>query len=97
MFEQKKKELLDLFLRVQEETNAYMSVRYCTDANTDINIQDNGFDSEGEIDGAYCIYNDPKLADKSAENYKKAKEHILRLLEKGRCPVSEKSLEVCKE
>lgn len=52
---------------------------------------------KGEIDGAYCIYNNPKLADKSAENYKKAKEHILRLLEKGRCPVSEKSLEVCKE
>lgn len=97
MFEQEKRELLDLFLRVQEETNAYMSVRYCTGAITDINIQDNGFDSEGEIDGAYCIYNDPKLADKSAENYEKAKEHILRLLENGRCPVSAKTLEVCAE
>ncbi len=81
----KKRELLDLFLRVQEETNAYMSVRYCTGANTDINIQDNGFDSEKKLDGAYSIYEDPVLADESARNYEKAKEHILGILEKGKC------------
>lgn len=87
MFEKEKRELLDLFLRVQEETNAYMSIRYDTDACTDIYIKDNGFDQKEEYDGNYTIYNSPYLAGESTENYKKAKSHILRLLEKGRCPV----------
>lgn len=87
MFEKEKRELLDLFLMVQEETNAYMSIRYDTDACTDIYIKDNGFNSKEEYDGNYTIYNNPILVDESTEQYKKAKTHILRLLEKGRCPV----------
>lgn len=87
MFEKERIELLELFLRVQEETNAYMSIRYDTDACTDIYIKDNGFNSKEEYDGNYTIYNNPILEKESTENYKKAKEHILRLLEKGRCPV----------
>ena len=87
MFEKEKRELLDLFLRVQEETNAYMSIRYDTDACTDIYIKDNGFDQKEEYDGNYTIYNSHYLAGESTENYKKAKSHILRLLEKGRCTV----------
>lgn len=87
MFESEKRELLDLFLRVQEETNAYISIRYDTDCGVSIWIMDDGFNSEGKYDGNYTIYGNTALERESKENYKKAKAHILRLLEKGRCPV----------
>ena len=87
MFEKEKRELLDLGVRVQEETNGYMSIRYDTDACTDIYIKDNGFDQKEEYDGNYTIYNSPYLAGESAKNYEKAKSHILRLHEKERCQV----------
>lgn len=87
MFEKEKRELLDLFLRVQEETNAYMSIRYDTDCGARISIMDYGFDPEGEYDGDYAIYGNTALEKESRKNYEKAKAHILRLLEKGRCTV----------
>lgn len=87
MFEQEKRELFDLCLRVKEETNAYVSVSYSTNTYMNIFIKDKGPDESSEYDGEYFLYELPDLKEVSIDIYKKAREHILRLLEKGRCPV----------
>lgn len=87
MFEQEKKELFDLCLRVKEETNAYLRVSYCTDTYMTLIIQDDGYDPGKKFDGDYGLYEDLEMRDIAMKNYQKAKEHIIRLLENGRCPV----------
>lgn len=87
MFENEIRELFELCMRTGHETNAFVHFEIYSDAGCSVYVKDNGRDKNNKFDGAYYIYPYEELKDDSAENYKNAKEHLARLLEKGRCPV----------
>lgn len=93
MFEKEIKELFELAWRVSNETDYFVSfeitshVHACT-----IDIMNSKWEPGKRSDGDYIICFDNKLLkEKSAEHYKLAKEHLLRLLIDGRCPLNAES------
>ena len=86
MFENEKRELFELIMKVQKETNAYVDFEFSTRTGVHICIKDNGYDSRKGYDGNYDMYESPDLIEESTKNYNYAKEHILRLLERAGHP-----------
>lgn len=91
MFEKEIKELFELAWRVSNETDYFVSFRITSHVHAcDIDIMNSKWDPNRKKDGNYMIYFDSELLkEESAEQCKLAKEHLLRLLIDGRCPLNE--------
>lgn len=89
MFENEIRELFELSMRAIDETDDYVCFSISkTNKTCNIEIMEGGFDASKNFNGSYTIYGTTDiLYDFSNDQYKSAKEHILSLLEKGRCPV----------
>ena len=96
MFEKEIEELFKLSMRAVNETNCF--VRYSVAAHTSaiyVDVSDKSCDEayygdgtkKGNID-QYVIYFDGVLAEYSREQYISAKNHLLRLLVNGKCPLN---------
>lgn len=87
MFEKEIKELFELAWRVSNETDCFVSFRIVSHVHAcDIDIINSKWEPGKKKDGNYMIYfNSELLEEESAEQYKLAKEHLLRLLASGRC------------
>ena len=93
MFEKEIKELFELAWRVMNETDFYVSFRIGAHVHfCDIDVMNSKWEPKKKPDANYTIYTDSEvLEEKSAEQCKLAKEHLLRLLIEGRCPLYAKS------
>lgn len=91
MFEKEIKELFELAWRVMNETDFYVSFRIGAHVHfCDIDVMNSKWEPEKKPDANYTIYTDSEvLEEKSAEQCKLAKEHLLRLLIDGRCPLND--------
>lgn len=91
MFEKEIRELFDLSWRVMNETDFYVSFRIGSHVHfCDIYIMNSKWELDKDPDAHYAIYTDSELLEKeSAEQCKLAKEHLLKLLIDGRCPLNE--------
>ena len=90
MFEKEIKELFELSWRVMNETDFYVSFRIGAHVHfCDIDIMNSKWDPYKIPDAHYTIYTDSEiLEEKSAEQCKLAKTHLIRLLIDGRCPLN---------
>lgn len=93
MFEKEIRELFELAWRVSNETDYFVSFRIASHVHIcDISIMNSKWESWKKSDGNYTVYYDNEvLAKESAEQYKLAKAHLLRLLIDGRCPLNVES------
>lgn len=93
MFEKEIKELFELAWRISNETDYFVSFDIASHVHAcNINIMNSKWDSGKKMDGNYIIYFDSKLLEEeSTEQCKLAKEHLLRLLIDGRCPLNAES------
>lgn len=93
MFEKEIKELFELAWRVSNETDYFVSFSITSHVHAcDIDIINSKWEPGKKNDGNYTIYfNTELLKEKSAEQCKLAKAHLLRLLIDGRCPLNAKS------
>lgn len=91
MFEKEVRELFDLSWRVMNETDFFVSFRIAAHVHfCDIDIMNSRWKPGKYSDAHYSIYIDSELLEKeSAEQCKLAKEHLLKLLIDGRCPLNE--------
>lgn len=93
MFEKEIKELFELSWRVMNETDFYVSFRIGAHVHfCDIDVMNSKWDPYKIPDAHYTIYTDSEiLEEKSAEQCKLAKAHLIRLLIDGRCPLNVES------
>lgn len=93
MFEKEIKELFELAWRVSSETDYFVSFGIVSHVYAcNIDIMNSKWEPDKRRDGSYTIYfNEELLKDESAEQCKLAKEHLLRLLIDGRCPLNAES------
>lgn len=93
MFEKEIKELFELAWRVSNETDYFVSFNMTSHVHAcDIDIMNSKWEPDRKKDGNYIIYfNSELLKEESAEQCKLAKEHLLRLLIDGRCPLNAES------
>ena len=93
MFEKEIKELFELAWRVSNETDYFVSFNMTSYVHAcDIDIMNSKWEPGKKNDGNYIIYfNSELLKEESAEQCKLAKEHLLRLLIDGRCPLDVES------
>ena len=93
MFEKEIKELFELSWRVMNETDFYVSFRIGAHVHfCDIDVMNSKWDPHKIPDANYTIYTDfEMLEEKSAEQCKLAKAHLIRLLIDGRCPLNVES------
>lgn len=93
MFEKEIKELFELAWRVSSETDYFVSFGIVSHVHAcNIDIMNSKWEPDKRRDGSYTIYfNEELLKDESAEQCKLAKEHLLRLLIDGRCPLNAES------
>ena len=93
MFEKEIKELFELAWRVMNETDFCVSFRIGAHVHfCDIDVMNSKWEPGKKPDANYTIYTDSEvLEEESAEQCKLAKEHLLRLLIDGRCPLNAKS------
>lgn len=93
MFEKEIRELFELAWRVSNETDYFVSFEIASHVHAcNIDIMNSKWDSGKKMDGNYIIYFDSKLLEEeSTEQCKLAKEHLLRLLIDGRCPLNAES------
>lgn len=91
MFEKEVRELFDLSWRVMNETDFFVSFKIVSHVHScDICIMNSKWEPEKNSDAHYTIYTDSELlGEKSAKQCKLAKEHLLKLLIEGRCPLNE--------
>lgn len=91
MFEKEIKELFELAWRVSNETDYFVSFYITSHVHLcDIGIMNSKWEPDKRRNGSYTIYfNEELLKDESAEQYKLAKAHLLRLLIDGRCPLND--------
>ena len=87
MFEKEIKELFELAWRVSNETDYFASFRIASHVHScEICVMNSKWEPGKKSDNIYTIYFDNELLEEeSAEQYKLAKEHLLRLLANGRC------------
>lgn len=87
MFEKEIKELFKLAWMVSNETDYFVEFRIASHVHVcDVSIMNSKWEPGKKTDDNYTIYFDGELEEKSAKQYKLAKEHLLRLLANGRCP-----------
>lgn len=93
MFEKEIKELFELAWRVSNETDYFVSFGIISHVHAcNIDIMNSKWEPDKGRDGSYTIYfNEELLKEESAEQCKLAKEHLLRLLIDGRCPLNAES------
>lgn len=93
MFEKEIKELFELVWRVSNETDYFVSLDITSHVHAcNIGIMNSKWEPDKRRNGSYTIYfNEELLKDESAEQYKLAKAHLLRLLIDGRCPLNVES------
>lgn len=93
MFEKEIKELFELAWRVSNETDYFVSFEITSHVHACITrIMNSKWEPRKEMDGIYTIYFDNELLkEESAKQCKLAKEHLLRLLMDGRCPLNAES------
>lgn len=93
MFEKEIKELFELAWRVLSETDYFVSFDITSHVHACITcIMNSKWEPKKKMDGVYTIYFDNELLkEESAEQCKLAKEHLLRLLIDGRCPLNAES------
>lgn len=91
MFEKEIRELFELAWRVSNETDYFVSFEIASHVHAcNIDIMDSKWKPYKRSDGDYMIYFDSELLkEKSAEQCKLAKAHLLKLLIDGRCPLNE--------
>ena len=84
MFEKEIRELFELCLRAQHETNAYVAFTTST-IHADVTIYDTGFSGEKHPDGVYMLHlsDDPCLKAYSMDAYRKAVIHLETLIRDG--------------
>ena len=87
MFENEIRELFELSLRVMNETESYVSFGVMANTSCNIFIYDVFSGLDRDYDGAYSVCFSEILKEESSKEYQKAKEHLTRILGKGRCPV----------
>ena len=93
MFEKEIRELFELAWRVSNETDYFVSFRIASHVHfCEVYVMNSKWKPGKVSDGSYTIYfNSELLEEESAEQYKLAKEHLLRLLIDGRCPLNVES------
>lgn len=93
MFEKEIKELFELAWRVSNETDYFVSFSITSHVHACyIDIMNSKWEPRKNCDGNYIIFFDSELLEeKSAEQCKLAKAHLLRLLIDGRCPLNAES------
>lgn len=93
MFEKEIKELFELAWRVSNKTDYFVSFYLVSHVHScNIDIINSKWEPGKKKDGNYIIYFDNELLkEESAEQYKLAKAHLLRLLIDGRCPLNAES------
>lgn len=93
MFEKEIKELFELAWRVSNETDYFVSFKIASHVHAcNIDIIDSKWEPDKRSDGDYIIYFDSELLkEESAKQCKLAKEHLLKLLIDGRCPLNAES------
>lgn len=84
MFEKEIRELFELCLRAQHETNAYV-VFTVSSTHADVTIYDAGFDENKRPDGVYFLHasNDPILEAYTMYRYRQAIIHLETLIMDG--------------
>lgn len=89
MFEKEIKELFELAWKVMNETDFYVSFRIGSHVHfCDIDVMNSKWDPGKKSDAHYTIYTDTEvLEEKSAEQCKLAKAHLLKLLIDGKVSV----------
>lgn len=93
MFEKEIKELFELAWRVSNETDYFVSFHITSHVHAcDIDIMNSKWEPGKKENDNYMIYFDSELLkEESAKQCKLAKEHLLRLLIDGRCPLNAES------
>nr|DAN12465.1 MAG TPA: hypothetical protein [Caudoviricetes sp.] len=91
MFEKEIRELFDLSLRVMNETEFFVSFDIAAHTHCCyVEVMDSKWKAYKEYDGHYYIhFGNEMFKEESAEQYKLAKEHLLKLLIDGRCPMND--------
>lgn len=90
MFKKEIKELFELAWRVSNETDYFASFRIASHVHScEICVMNSKWEPGKKSDNSYTIYFDSELLEEeSAEQYKLAKAHLLKLLIDGRCPLN---------
>ena len=93
MFEKEIRELFELAWRVSNETDYFVSFRIASHVHScEVSVMNSRWEPGKASDNSYTIYFDSEvLEEESAEQYKLAKAHLLKLLIDGRCPLNAES------
>lgn len=93
MFKKEIKELFELAWRVSNETDYFVSFRIASHVHScEVSVMNSKWEPGKMNDNSYTIYFDSELLEEeSAEQYKLAKTHLLKLLIDGRCPLNAES------
>ena len=93
MFEKEIRELFELAWRVSNETDYFVSFRIASHVHScEVSVMNSRWEPGKASDNSYTIYFDSEvLEEESAEQYKLAKAHLLKLLMDGRCPLNVES------
>lgn len=93
MFKNEIRELFELTLRVSNETDYFVSFSIASHVHScEVCVMNSKWEPGKKSDNRYTIYFDSELLEEeSAEQYKLAKAHLLRLLIDGRCPLNAES------
>lgn len=91
MFENEIRELFELVWRVSNETDYFVSFRIASHVHScEVRVMNSKWEPGKNSDGSYTIYFDSELLEeRSVEQCKLAKAHLLRLLIDGRCPLND--------
>lgn len=93
MFKNEIRELFELTWRVSNETDYFASFRIASHVHScEVCIMNSKWEPGKKSDNIYTIYFASELLEEeSAEQYKLAKAHLLKLLIDGRCPLNAES------
>ena len=91
MFKNEIRELFELTLRVSNETDYFVSFSIASHVHScEVCVMNSKWEPGKKSDNRYTIYFDSELLEEeSAEQYKLAKAHLLKLLIDGRCPLND--------
>lgn len=93
MFEKEIRELFELAWRVSNETDYFVSFRIASHVHScEVSVMNSKWEPVKKSDSSYTVYFDSELLEEeSAEQYKLAKAHLIKLLIDGRCPLNAES------
>lgn len=93
MFKKEIRELFELAWRVSNETDYFVSFRIASHVHScEVSVMNSKWEPGKMNDNSYTVYFDSELLEEeSAEQYKLAKTHLIKLLIDGRCPLNAES------